>query len=112
MWILGLKGLVQTPHQYVKFALSLGKEIPYIFSKFDLLNIDTLFIHALSMAPSVTGSDCAKKYDLEYLTSVLWSRIFACVEGLKLILQLCLGVLAYGRITTANRSMVNNLLSK
>ena len=59
--------LIQTPHYYVKFALSLGKEIPYIFSKFNLLNIDTLLIQVVYAfyGPSVTGFDCAKKYDLE-----------------------------------------------
>ena len=43
----------QTPHYYGQFALSLGKESPYIFSKFNLLNTDTPLKRPLSMAPSV-----------------------------------------------------------
>ena len=34
-----------------QFALSLGKESPYIFSKFNLLNVDLLLILTHSMAP-------------------------------------------------------------
>ena len=52
---------IQTPHYYGQFALSLGKESPYIFSKFNLLNTDTLLRLTFSMAPSVTvlpGFDC------------------------------------------------------
>ena len=37
-----------------QFALSLGKESPYIFSKFNLLNVDLLLILTHSMAPSVS----------------------------------------------------------
>ena len=33
--------LIQTPHYYGQFSLSLGKENPYIFSKFTSLNMDT-----------------------------------------------------------------------
>ena len=36
--------LIRTPHYYGQFALSLGKENPYIFSKLNLLNKDTLLI--------------------------------------------------------------------
>ena len=32
---------IRTPHYYGQFALSLGKERPYIFSKFKTLNTDT-----------------------------------------------------------------------
>ena len=32
---------IRTPHYYGQFALSLGKESPYIFSKFNTLNTDT-----------------------------------------------------------------------
>ena len=32
---------IQTPHYYRQFALFLGKESPYIFSPFNLLNTDT-----------------------------------------------------------------------
>jgi len=35
--------LIQTPHYYGQFALSLGKESPYIFFRFDLLNMDTFY---------------------------------------------------------------------
>ena len=53
--------LIQTPHYYTQFALSLGKESPYIFSKFNPINTDTPLIQTLSMAPPVsilTGFDC------------------------------------------------------
>ena len=40
---------MRTPHYYGQFALSLGNESPYIFSKFNPLNTDT------SYAPSVTN---------------------------------------------------------
>ena len=46
---------------YIQFALSLGKESPYVFSKFNQLNTDTLLIRTPSMALSVsvlTGFDC------------------------------------------------------
>ena len=41
--------LIWTHRYYGQFALSLGKESPYIFSKFNPLNTDTPFIRALSM---------------------------------------------------------------
>ena len=53
--------LIQTLHYYGQFALSLVKEGPYIFSKFNPLNTDTPLIRTFSMAPSVsvlTGFDC------------------------------------------------------
>ena len=40
---------------YRQFALSLRKESPYIFSKFNPLITDTLLIQTLSMGPSVWG---------------------------------------------------------
>ena len=46
--------LICTPHYYGQFALSLGKESPYIFSKFNPLNMNTLLIRTLSMALSVS----------------------------------------------------------
>ena len=55
--------LIRAPHYHEQFALSLGKESPYIFSKFNSLNTDTLLIQTFSMAPSasiLTGFDCAK----------------------------------------------------
>ena len=36
--------LIRTPHYYGQFALPLGKETPYIYSKFNPLNTDTLLI--------------------------------------------------------------------
>ena len=38
-------GLILTPHYYRQFALSLGKETPHIFSKFNPLNTDTFYGH-------------------------------------------------------------------
>ena len=40
-----------TPHYYRQFALSLGRESLYIFSKFNPLNTDTSLIGTLFMAP-------------------------------------------------------------
>ena len=45
--------LVQKAHYYGEFALSLGKETRYTFSKFNLLNTVNLLIWTLSMAPLV-----------------------------------------------------------
>ena len=39
------------PPYYGQFALSMGKENPYIFSKFNHLNSDTTSIQTLSMVP-------------------------------------------------------------
>ena len=53
--------LIRTPHFYGQFALSLRKESPYMFSKFNPLNTDTPSIRTLSMVPSVsvlTEFDC------------------------------------------------------
>ena len=65
MRILGFKGLtyvqsnlplclIQTPHYYGQFALSLGKESPYIFSINLTRLIRTPLIWTLSMDPSVS----------------------------------------------------------
>ena len=43
--------VIQTPHCYGQFALSLGKESPYILSKFNRLNTDTPFIRILFHGP-------------------------------------------------------------
>ena len=56
--------LIWTPHYYKQFALSLGKESPYIFSKVNPLNMDTPVIQTLSMAPlsvHFNGLDCASQ---------------------------------------------------
>ena len=46
---------MQTPHYYGQFALSLGKEKPYIFSKLNRLTTVNPFIRKLSMVPSVSA---------------------------------------------------------
>ena len=46
--------LIWTTHHYKQFTLSLGKESPYIFSKFNLLNMDSLLILSFSMSLSVS----------------------------------------------------------
>ena len=45
--------LIRTPHYYGQFAVSVGKESPYIFSKFNPLNRDTPLIikRTLFIAP-------------------------------------------------------------
>ena len=56
---------LRTPRCYRQFALSLGKESPYIFSKFDPLYADTRLLQTLSMGPSVSvlmEFDCTKWY--------------------------------------------------
>ena len=53
--------LIQTPHYDGQFALCLGKESSFIFSKVNPLNTDTPFVRTLSMVPSVsvlTEFDC------------------------------------------------------
>ena len=58
--------LIQTPH-YGQFVLSLGKECPYILSKFNRLNTDTSFIRTLFMVPSLfalTGCGCTLYFTL------------------------------------------------
>ena len=55
-WVLTVKWfwyLLQTPHYYRQFALSLGKESTHIISTFKLLNMDTLIILTVSMVPLV-----------------------------------------------------------
>ena len=53
-WRVQSNPALRTPHYHGKFALPLGKESPYIFSKFKPLNTDTPLIRTLSMAPWVT----------------------------------------------------------
>ena len=45
---------IQTPHYWKQFALSLGKESPYILSTLNPLNTDTPFIRKLSRVSSVS----------------------------------------------------------
>ena len=40
-----------TPHYYLQFALSLGKESPYIFSKVNPLNTDTSLLRTVCCVP-------------------------------------------------------------
>ena len=54
---------IQKQHFYGQFALFLGKESAYIFSKINPLNTDTRLIRTLSMAHSMsvlTGIYCTK----------------------------------------------------
>ena len=77
-----------------QFALSLGKESPYIFSKIWTTKTDTPLIQTLSMAPSVsvlTGSDCANIIHLNqavlfqqtFFNSVFVFCFFAIAAGTK-----------------------------
>ena len=43
--------LIRTPHYYGQFALSLGKESPYIFSKVNPLNTDTSLLRTVCFVP-------------------------------------------------------------
>ena len=47
--------LIRTPHYYGQFALSLGKEMPYILQKFEPLITDTSLIRPMSV---LTGFNC------------------------------------------------------
>ena len=61
--------LIQTPHFYGQFALSLGKQSPYIFSKSIPLDTDTPLIRTLSMVPLVsvlTEFDCTLYFTLHW----------------------------------------------
>ena len=82
--------LIRTPHYYghplntgtslLQTAFSLGKESPYIFSKFDGLNImDTLLMRTLSLPPylSILGSFSIDDGDAsENVTIKTNSRLF------------------------------------
>ena len=70
--------LIQTPHFYGQFSLSLGKQSPYIFSKFNPLNTDTPFIRTLSIVSSLsvlTEFDCTLHFtlywDVDYAVSTV-----------------------------------------
>ena len=56
--------LIRTPHYYKQFALSLGKESPYIFQLIQPAHMDTPLIGKRFMAPSVTGFDCSSDQPL------------------------------------------------
>ena len=43
--------LIRTPCHYGRFTLCLGKQSPYIYSKFNPLNTDTPLIRTLPMPP-------------------------------------------------------------
>ena len=53
---------MRTPYYYRQFALSLVKESPYIFSKFNPLNTDIPLIRALCTAPWASVS-ALKEFD-------------------------------------------------
>ena len=60
--------LIRTRHYY-EVALSVGKESPYIFFKFNPLDTDTPLLWTIFMAPSVsvlTGFDCIWKRLVSY----------------------------------------------
>ena len=65
--------LIWTPHYY-GHSVSLGKESPYIFSKFNPLYTDTLSIRKLSMVPSVSV--------LTYVP--VWNRVSKIIKPLFL----------------------------
>ena len=65
--------LIRSPHYYRQFALSLGNESPYSFSKFKPLITDTPSIQTLSMASSVsveTGIDCSRDHTVRVIVWV------------------------------------------
>ena len=67
--------LMRTPHFYGEFALSLGKQSPYVLSKFNPLNTDTPFIRTLFMVPSVsvlTEFDCTLYFTLHRDGDYTW----------------------------------------
>ena len=64
---------IRTPHYYGRFALSLGKYSPYIFSKFNSLNTDT---HSVSV---LTRFDCLN------FTVQLCNAPFHCFEHVRLL---------------------------
>ena len=45
------KPALRTPHYYGDFALSLGKESPYIFTKVNSLNTDTSLLRGFCFVP-------------------------------------------------------------
>ena len=66
--------LIRSPHYYRQFALSIGKESPYSFSKFKPLITDTPLIQTLSMASSVsveTGIDCSRYHTVRVIVKFI-----------------------------------------
>ena len=64
--------LIRTPRHYGQFALSLGKESRYIFSKFDPLNTNTPLLRTLFMGPSVS---LLTGFSWLYLFKALWTTV-------------------------------------
>ena len=62
----------QTPHYYGQFALSLRKESPYIFSKFNPLNMNTPLIYT----DTFYGP-------LSVRINMVWLYLLACVVGVE-----------------------------
>ena len=70
--------LICTPHYYSQFALSLGKETPYIFSKFNPLNKDSPLTWTCSIGPSVSvlmGIVCSWRQVGLFRTEPIWNLL-------------------------------------
>ena len=88
--------LLWTPAWYGHLIIT-GKEIAYIFSKFNLLNTGTLLIQTLSMAPSVsvltefgcTWQECEKVFSSYVHRSVtLWPYLWTkCSSTLSIFMN-------------------------
>ena len=65
---------MRTPYYDGQFALSLGKESSYIFSKFNPLNTDTPFIRTLSIVPSVS---VLTEFDSTLYFTLYWDDDYA-----------------------------------
>ena len=79
MWILGLKGVIQMPHYYGQFALSLGKEIALSFS----LN-STHLTRTLSMTPLVSvsmGFDCSHRCSYRSVSKGQCGRVVSVLDS-------------------------------
>ena len=86
--------LVSTSHYYGQFALSLGKESPYMSSKLNPLNTDTPLIQTLSMAPSASmlvGFDCST-----VVTKMLKGLCHGSPVHFVLFCQILLALTRYG----------------
>ena len=70
---------IRTPHYYRQFALSLGKESPYIFSPFNLLNTDTFCGPPVSI---LTGFDRSRECFPAILTPPTFCKIWVETKNL------------------------------
>ena len=71
--------LMRTPHYYRQFALSLGKALPYIFSKFNPLNTDTFY------GPSVSILIGFYRTTYIYLIPIKYGTVILTSQGLMLL---------------------------